>query len=181
MRMGLCVIHKELIEELRQDIAAAFTCLSGLILRNESGQRPLYLLFSLSHELCAPSLAASIPSQALRACRVSHAAHSVPKGKAQRFSDQNNKVWQVSHDVVLAQMSMQGRQCSACARQRWISRPRCTACPFGRSTTYMWRRSRCSPRSPPVWPARWRPRPQAMHAAAPACILAWRGCLPFQI
>ena len=40
MRMGLCVIHKELIEELRQDIAAAFTCLSGLILRNESGQGP---------------------------------------------------------------------------------------------------------------------------------------------
>ena len=40
MRMGLCVIHKELIEELRQDIAAAFTCLSGLILRNESGRGP---------------------------------------------------------------------------------------------------------------------------------------------
>ena len=44
MRMGLCVIHKELIEELRQDIAAAFTCLSGLILRNESGRGALCLL-----------------------------------------------------------------------------------------------------------------------------------------
>jgi len=41
MRMGLCMIHKELIEELRQDIAAAFTCLSGLIINQESGQ-PLW-------------------------------------------------------------------------------------------------------------------------------------------
>ena len=38
MRMGLCVIHKKLIQELRQDIAAAFTCLSGLIINKESGE-----------------------------------------------------------------------------------------------------------------------------------------------
>ena len=37
MRMGLCVAHRKLIEELRQDIAAAFTCLSGLIIDKESG------------------------------------------------------------------------------------------------------------------------------------------------
>lgn len=38
MRLGLCIIHKELIEELRQDIAAAFTCLSGLVLNGETGE-----------------------------------------------------------------------------------------------------------------------------------------------
>ena len=38
MRMGLCMIHKKLIQELRQDIAAAFTCLSGLIINKESGR-----------------------------------------------------------------------------------------------------------------------------------------------
>ena len=38
MRMGLCVAHRKLIEELRQDIAAAFTCLSGLIIDKESGE-----------------------------------------------------------------------------------------------------------------------------------------------
>ena len=38
MRMGLCVVHRKLIEELRQDIAAAFTCLSGLIINKESGE-----------------------------------------------------------------------------------------------------------------------------------------------
>lgn len=38
MRMGLCVVHRKMIEELRQDIAAAFTCLSGLIINKESGE-----------------------------------------------------------------------------------------------------------------------------------------------
>ena len=74
MRMGLCVIHKELIEELRQDIAAAFTCLSGLILRNESGQEALSVCPPhCPHVLYALSLAASVPSPALLcACRLSH-------------------------------------------------------------------------------------------------------------
>ena len=41
MRMGLCVVHRKMIEELRQDIAAAFTCLSGLIINKESGDLAL--------------------------------------------------------------------------------------------------------------------------------------------
>ena len=58
MRMGLCVIHKELIEELRQDIAAAFTCLSGLILRNESGREaPHVWTPQFPHALYCSSLA----------------------------------------------------------------------------------------------------------------------------
>jgi hypothetical protein len=49
MRMGLCVVHRKLIEELRQDIAAAFTCLSGLIISKESGEpRPGMMLRSVS-------------------------------------------------------------------------------------------------------------------------------------
>ena len=64
MRMGLCVIHKQLIEELRQDIAAAFTCLSGLILRNESGWKAPPPVWSphFPHALYCRSLAAGMYS-----------------------------------------------------------------------------------------------------------------------
>ena len=85
MRMGLCVIHKELIEELRQDIAAAFTCLSGLILRNESGQgAPSVCSPHLTHSLYASSLAVSITSRPFSVLAGFHTAHSAPSGKAHK-------------------------------------------------------------------------------------------------
>ncbi len=54
MRMGLCVVHRTLIEELRQDIAAAFTCLSGLIINKESGEPSSGVILNSSHCNAAP-------------------------------------------------------------------------------------------------------------------------------
>ncbi len=38
LRLGLCVVHRALLEELRQDVAAAFTALSGLVLSSTTGK-----------------------------------------------------------------------------------------------------------------------------------------------
>ena len=37
LRLGLCVVYRPLLEELRQDVAAALTALSGLVLGTLSG------------------------------------------------------------------------------------------------------------------------------------------------
>jgi hypothetical protein len=38
LRLGLCVAHRDLLEELRQEVAAAFTALSGLVLGGTDGE-----------------------------------------------------------------------------------------------------------------------------------------------
>ena len=40
LRMGLCAPNRQLLEELRQDNAAAFTALSGLVLGSTPGGEP---------------------------------------------------------------------------------------------------------------------------------------------
>ena len=52
------------------------------------------------------------------------------------------------------QMRTRERPWKTSALLRWSSRPRCIACPSGRSTTFMSRRWRSFQRSPPAWPDR---------------------------
>lgn len=43
LRLGLCVVYRPLLEELRQDVAASLTALSGLVLGSLAGDRHISL------------------------------------------------------------------------------------------------------------------------------------------
>ena len=51
LRLGLCVVYRPLLEELRQDVAASLTALSGLVLGTLSGVAALEVCAALSSRL----------------------------------------------------------------------------------------------------------------------------------
>lgn len=55
LRLGLCVVYRPLLEELRQNVAASLTALSGLVLGTLSGGAPHPC--SMEHMLgCCPCI-----------------------------------------------------------------------------------------------------------------------------
>ena len=59
LRLGLCVVYRPLLEELRQDVAASLTALSGLVLGTLSGAAALEVCAALSSRIVALSIKAT--------------------------------------------------------------------------------------------------------------------------